>query len=87
LGPYYADGKNNDATILNSALSSESSHLRNWLTSDDILVVNRGFRDSIELIEFGPYCKNATFSAKHQHTTEEANDSRLITSEVGYQSN
>jgi len=25
LGPYYADGKNNDATILHSALSSESS--------------------------------------------------------------
>jgi len=34
---------------LNSTLSSESSRLRNWLTSDDILVVD--FRDSIELIE------------------------------------
>jgi len=38
-------------TILNSTLSFESSHLRNWLTSDDILVVDPGFRDSIELIK------------------------------------
>jgi len=38
-------------TILNSAFSSESSRLRNWLTSDDILVADPVFRDSIELIE------------------------------------
>jgi len=82
LGPYYADGKNNDATILNSVLSSESSRLRNWLTSDDILVVDRGFRDSIDLIEdLGLIAKMPHFlQNKHQHTTEEANESRLITS-------
>jgi len=82
LGPYYADGKNNDATILNSVLSSESSRLRNWLTSNDILVVDRGFRDSIELIEdLGLIAKMPHFlQNKHQHTTEEANESRLITS-------
>jgi len=82
LGPYYADGKNNDSTILNSVLSSESSRLRNWLTSNDILVVDRDFRDNIELIEdLGLIAKMPYFlQNKHQHTTEEANESRLITS-------
>jgi len=81
LEPYY-DGKNNNDNILNSALSFESLHLRNWLTSDDILVVDRGFRDSIELIEdLGLIAKMSHFlQNKHQHTTEEANESRLITS-------
>jgi len=66
---------------LNSVLSSESSRLRNWLTSNDILVVDRGFRDSIELIEdLGLIAKMPHFlQNKHQHT-EEANESRLITS-------
>lgn len=82
LGPYYADGKNNDASIFNSVLSSESSRLRKWLSSGDILIVDRGFRDSVELIEdIGLIPKMPHFlENKNQHTTIEANESRLITS-------
>ena len=51
LGPFLADGKNNDAAILNSLLYNKESSLRKWLAQNDIFVVDRGFRDSVDLIE------------------------------------
>lgn len=49
-GPYLADGKNNDAAILNKHLVEENG-LYNCAKKDDILVLDRGFRDSLDSIK------------------------------------
>ena len=41
-GPYYADGKNNDASILNSLIRQRASSFLEWVMPEDILVVDRG---------------------------------------------
>ena len=51
LGPYLADGKNNDSAILNSIIQGNVEEIKNWLEKDDLLVVDRGFRDSIDYLE------------------------------------
>lgn len=51
LGPYYADGRNNDAAILNANLRSDAAALRAWLHKDDVFIVDRGFRDSVSVLE------------------------------------
>lgn len=50
LGPYLADGKNNDAAILNQHLR-EGEGLLKWAEEKDISVLDRGFRDSLDMIE------------------------------------
>lgn len=50
LGPFLADGKNNDAAILNQHLR-EGEGLLKWAEENDILVLDRGFRDSLDMIE------------------------------------
>ncbi|XP_051159163.1 uncharacterized protein LOC127280299 [Leptopilina boulardi] len=81
LGPYYANGKNNDASIFTSLLRSDSSKLRQWLNDNDIFVVDRGFRDCHGLLEdLDLISKMPHFLEKGtQHTTLEANESRLVT--------
>lgn len=81
LGPYFADGKNNDANILNSLMMSDASELRRWLSPNDVFVVDRGFRDSLEMLEeLGFVSKMPNFlEKKAQHTSDEANQSRLVT--------
>lgn len=80
-GPYYADNNNNDGKILKSMLSANSD-FANFLDPDDILILDRGFRDSISTIE--------ELNVKHlmphflkkkqkQFTTEEGNESRKCT--------
>ena len=51
LGPYLADGKNNDSAILNSIIRGNVEEIKNWLEKDDLLVVDSGFRDSIAFLE------------------------------------
>ncbi|CAH2092630.1 unnamed protein product [Euphydryas editha] len=82
LGPYFADGRNNDASILKSQLNDSSSTLRSWLREDDIIVVDRGFRDCLSLLQdMQLVAKMPSFlGSRQQHTDEEANESRLITS-------
>jgi len=81
LGPYFSDSKNNDASILNNLLTSDSNKLRNWFPSNTIFVVDRGFRDSLNLLaDFGFVSKMPHFFQKgSQHSTTEANESRLVT--------
>ncbi|XP_033213876.1 uncharacterized protein LOC117170935 [Belonocnema kinseyi] len=50
-GPYFADGKNNDASILNSLMRQETSPFLEWTEAGDVMVVDRGFRDSIATLE------------------------------------
>ena len=82
LGPFLADGKNNDAAILNVFLQNKESAIRKWLAQNDIFVVDRGFRDSVDLIEsLGFQSETPAFLPKgqKQHSVEEANLSRLVT--------
>lgn len=82
LGPYFADGRNNDASIFRSLLANTNTAFRTWLKDSDVIVVDRGFRDCLDLLEeIGLLSQMPHFLAKgKQHTTLEANESRLVTS-------
>ena len=82
LGPYLADGKNNDASILNHILNQNVEDIKSWIEEDDIFVVDRGFRDSLSLLEdLGIKAEMPRFLSKGQKqmSTEDANMSRLVT--------
>lgn len=49
LGPYV--GKNNDASILNHIVNENVEEFRHWIQEDDIAVVDRGFRDAVQLLK------------------------------------
>ena len=50
LGPYLADGKNSDANILNHMIKTNVEEIKEWIEEGDIFVVDRGFRDSAEVL-------------------------------------
>ena len=82
LGPYLANSKNNDASILNHMVKTNTEEINTWLHEDDILVVDRGFRDSADMLnDIGIHMQMPSFLPKDrkQHNTEEANSSRLVT--------
>ncbi|VDI02501.1 Hypothetical predicted protein [Mytilus galloprovincialis] len=82
MGPYLADSKNNDANILKHIIASDNEQIKSWLQKDDVFIVDRGFRDSIDLLEeLGIQTEMPSFLKKGQaqFTTEESNTSRLIT--------
>jgi len=81
FGPYFADGKNNDAKILNSLMKERGSLLLEWLWPEDVMVVDQGFRDSITTLEeYGLIPKMLHFlEVGKQHNTMSANKSRLVT--------
>ncbi|CAC5393858.1 unnamed protein product [Mytilus coruscus] len=82
MGPYLADIKNNDANILKHIIASDNEQNKSWLQKDDVVIVDRGFRDSIDLLEkLGIQTEMPSFLKKcqSQFTTEESNTSRLIT--------
>lgn len=82
LGPYLADSRNNDANILNHIIVTNAQEMKQWVQSNDILVVDRGFRDSeAVLADLGIKMEMPSFLQKgcKQHSTEEANSSRLVT--------
>lgn len=82
VGPYLADGKNNDAAILNHMLRANIQNFREFLQEGDILVVDRGFRDSLTLLaDLGINAEMPALISKGQKqlSTKEANSSRLVT--------
>ena len=82
LGPYFSDGKNNDANILIHGLKTNAEDMSNWLREGDIVVVDRGFRDSVEFLnDLGIKTEMPVFlkRGQKQHTVEESNSSRLVT--------
>jgi len=80
-GPYFADGKNNDASILNNLIRQRASPLLEWVMPDNVLVVDRGFRDSIATLEeYGLIPVMPRFlESGSQNDTASANESRLVT--------
>lgn len=82
LGPYLADHKNNDASILTHIIHNNIEDIKNWVEENDIFIVDRGFRDSLELLEdLGIKAEMPCFMKKGQKqmATEDANASRLVT--------
>ncbi|WAR15680.1 hypothetical protein MAR_005785 [Mya arenaria] len=82
LGPYLSDGKNNDAKILNHIINTNVEDIKSYVHPGDIFVVDRGFRDSLQLSEdLGIQSKMPSFLPKGetQFQTEVANTSRLVT--------
>ena len=79
VGPYPAT--TSDASILRHLLQSEESPWLWFLRPNDIFILDRGFRDSIPLIEECGYVPHMPPSAGRgeQLTTVDANKSRLIT--------
>ncbi|XP_062599343.1 uncharacterized protein LOC134260823 [Saccostrea cucullata] len=80
MGPYIA--KNNDATILNHVMKTNIEDICNWVREDDIFVIDRGFRDSLDYLEqMGIKAKMPSFMVKgeKQMGTENANTSKLVT--------
>lgn len=78
FGPYKA--KDNDATILKDSFTRFSDNLK-ILQKNDILIADRGYRDSVEFVKsknlkiFLPSLK----TGNEQLTTEEANNSKFVT--------
>lgn len=81
IGPYFADCHNNDAAITKHLLLTNNS-AKNWFQENDILIVDRGFQDAVDFLEEERFKVKMPFYLKKgskQHSTEEANLSRLIT--------
>ncbi|XP_060602549.1 uncharacterized protein LOC132755673 [Ruditapes philippinarum] len=82
LGPYLVDSKNSDSGILNHAVRNNIEEIKNWAQPNDIFVVDRGFRDSLQVLEeMGIKAQMPKFMPKgaKQLTTMDANHSRLVT--------
>ncbi|CAF1406262.1 unnamed protein product [Didymodactylos carnosus] len=82
IGPFY--GNENDAKICEQILTT-MDRLREWCNVNDVMIVDRGFRDIlITFEELGFDSKMPAYLARNmkQHTAEEANDSHLIISAV-----
>ena len=82
IGPYYSDFHNNDASILKHVVSENLDNIKHWLQPDDVLIVDRGFRDAAEVMKSLGFKFEMPFflpKGKTQHTTEEGNYSRFVT--------
>lgn len=81
-GPYFSDSRNNDSSMLRNEMERDRNGIRNWFLENDIFVVDRGYRDAVPLLEeLGIHHKIPynIRTGETQLSTEEANESRLIT--------
>ena len=76
-----ADGKNNDASIAKNMFINNEQDILKWLHQDDVVVVDRGFRDAIRTINNLGYTVQMPdfLNGKKQMSTQEANHSRCVT--------
>ncbi|XP_062620784.1 uncharacterized protein LOC134282405, partial [Saccostrea cucullata] len=82
LGPYLADAKNNDASILRHMILHNTEEMKSWLKEDDVFVVDRGFRDVGDVLgDLGIQMEMPSFmqSGEKQLTTHDSNISRVVT--------
>ena len=82
FGPYCADGKNIDAEIMKNIIVHNEGGTNDWLRPTDILVVDRGFRDCIPLLEnlgYKAYMPKFLNKSQKSFSAEEANDTRITT--------
>jgi hypothetical protein len=86
IGPFYSDGKNNDAGMTSKILKEKGFKVLEWLKSapNQVVVVDRGFRNVLEELEqLNVTTKMPSLDPKgkknQQSSTEAANNSRLVT--------
>ena len=80
LGPFIT--RNNDASILNYMLKCNINDINGFVKDSDIFVVDRGFRDSLTLLEDpGIKADMSSFMKKDEkHMSDiDANTSRMVT--------
>jgi len=78
---FYADGKNNDASIFINQ-TQDTTGIMSFAEQGDFLVWDRGFRDANELashLGFSVHMPHFLPRGQAQHTTQEANESRMVT--------
>ena len=76
------NSKYNDASILNHIISNNIEEIKNWVRLTDIFVVDRGFRDSIQLLgdlRIQAEIPSSMEKGNKQMTWQEVNASRLLT--------
>ncbi|EFN69791.1 hypothetical protein EAG_03885, partial [Camponotus floridanus] len=81
-GPYFSDHRNNDAAILQNEFEHDADRMRRWFQNNDIIIIDRGYRDAILLFErLGITWKMPALlnQNERQLNTEDANESRLVT--------
>ncbi|CAC5361417.1 unnamed protein product [Mytilus coruscus] len=86
LGPYYADGHNNDASITKHAFKTNAEEINTWMHEDHVMVVDRGFRDAEEFLKKKFFkVEMPCFLSKgaKQQIVDEANVTRLVTKVAG----
>jgi len=84
IGPYFSDGRNNDAGMTWDIFQEKGSKALAWIKSYDkhTMVVNRGFRNVISKLDgLGVEAKMPSIDSKgtKQTSTGQANKSRLVT--------
>lgn len=80
-GPYFSDSQNNDAATLRNEFNNDED-INDWFGEGDIIIIDRGYRDVIPLLEeSGLICRMPPLleAGEHQLSTEDANESRVIT--------
>ena len=81
VGPYPADGKHNDASLVEHILK-HNTDLKKWLQANDIQVVDFGYRDSTDILKAHNWnMQMPEYLPKEQpyHTITEAKHSCLVT--------
>ncbi|XP_011263507.2 uncharacterized protein LOC105255738 [Camponotus floridanus] len=81
-GPYFSDSRNNDAEMLRNEYARDGDAMRAWFQDGDIFVVDRGYRDTMPMLEaLGIHVKMPPIlePGQRQFSTEQANKSRLVT--------
>lgn len=81
-GPYFSNATNNDANILVNEFNRDVDGMRGWFHEGDIFIIDRGYRDATPTLErMGINFKMPALLAQGQRqlTTQEANDSRIVT--------
>jgi len=79
FGPFFANNRNNDASILKDCIRKNEQDILNWLHKDDVLIVDRGFRDAVSTVKSYSYeVLIPSFITRKQFTNQEANHTRLI---------
>ena len=82
IGPYFADARNNDSEIMRNIIYNKRDDFRNWLRPGDIVVIDRGFRDSLPLLDslgYKTYMSKFLNKKQTQFTATEANETRVTT--------
>ena len=82
FGPFLTDAINNDASIIKHCLFENKEGILNWLLDDDVIILDRGFRDAIssmKMIGLQPAMPDFLTGGKKQFDATQANRTRCIT--------